>query len=147
MKTYETLRTDYPAYISIDQMSVICKMAKRSVRYLVDNGIVPAIDTGKKTWRWKIAIDDVIAYLKRREQEGRLIPVGAVNSRPTKRKQSYSQYVTQGREYEVADYFEQVYADYPDVLTTPQIGEMTGMDKKSITRIVGAGFIKVLGGV
>ena len=57
-----SMRTQYTDPISLDQLRVICKIAKRSARYLVENGIIPAVDTGRKTWRHQIAIDDVIAY-------------------------------------------------------------------------------------
>ena len=147
MKKYEKLKTKYPAFISLDQLRVICKIAKRTARYLVDNEIIPAIDTKKKTWRYKISIDDVIAYLQERERKGSMVPVGAVNSRRTKqsyRRRSYSQAIAPGKEKDVAKYFAEVYADYPDVLTTDDMAAMVGMHKKSFMRILKDGHIKVL---
>ena len=145
MKKYENLRTKYNEHISLDQLRVICKIAKRSARYLVENGIIPAIDTGRKTWRYQIAIDDVIEYLRRRDREGSLIPAGATSSRePSDSKRSYSQIVSRGQEREVAKYFAEVYADYPDVLTTDDMAIMAGMHKKSFMRILKDGHIKVL---
>jgi len=145
MKKYEKLKTQYPAYISLEQLRGICKIAKRSARYLVDNGIIPAIDTGRKTWRYKISIDDVIDYLRRRDREGSMIPAGATSSRePCTSKRSYSQVVSRGQEREVAKYFAEVYADYPDVLTTDNMATMAGMHKKSLMRILKDGHIKVL---
>lgn len=145
MKKYDKLKTEYPAYVSLDQLRVICKIAKRTARYLVTNGIIPVIDTGRKTWRYRISIDDVIDYLRKRDRQGSMIPVGAVNSRKTnRRKASYSQDVAPGDEYLVAEYFEHLYADYPDILTTSDMAEMTGLHKKSLQRIIEAGHIKVL---
>ena len=57
---YESLREKYPEFISLDQLHKVCGIAKRSAKYLVDNGIIPYQDTGRQTWRYKIAIDDVI---------------------------------------------------------------------------------------
>ena len=146
MKKYESLKTQYPAYVSLDQLRVICKIAKRTARYLVENDIIPSIDTGRKTWRYKISIDDVIAYLRHHERKGSMVPVGAVSSRKTKtkRRRSFSQAVDSGQEKEVVEYFKHTYADYPDVLTTYDLAEMTGLHKKSFQRIIGAGHIKVL---
>jgi len=145
MKKYEKLKTQYPAYISLEQLRVICKIAKRSARYLVVNNIIPAIDTGRKTWRYKISIDDVIEYLRRRDREGNMIPAGATGSRePSDSKRSYSQVVSRGQEREVAKYFAEVYADYPDVLTTDSMAAMVGMHKKSFMRILKDGHIKFL---
>jgi len=64
MKTnYEQLKKDYPEVISINQFYQICHIAKRSAVYLLENGIVPYTDTGKLTWKYKIKLDDVIAYI------------------------------------------------------------------------------------
>jgi len=145
MKKYENLRTKYKDPISLDQLRVICKIAKRSARYLVENGIIPAVDTGRKTWRYQIAIDDVIEYLRRRDREGSFIPARVTSScEPSTNKRSYSQIVARGQEREVAKYFAEVYADYPDVLTTNDMATMAGMHKKSFIRILKDGHIKVL---
>ena len=78
---YEKIRKLYPEYISKDQLYVICKIAKRSAKYLLDNGIIPCIDSGKKTHRYRIALEDVITYLKQRDENGKtLIPCGVIAS-------------------------------------------------------------------
>jgi len=70
MANYEKLKSKYPNYICLDELSKICKIGKQSARYLVEHELIPAIDTGKQTWRYKIAIDDVITYLKQRDKLG-----------------------------------------------------------------------------
>ena len=50
MNKHETLLNPYGDFLSLDELSRVCKIAKRSARYLVVNGIIPAIDTGKRTW-------------------------------------------------------------------------------------------------
>jgi hypothetical protein len=145
MKNYSYLKRQYPNHISLDQFHRICKIAKRSAKYLVDNGIVPAIDSGKKTHRYRIAIDDVIAYLRCRDRDGSMIPVGVTSSRkPNIARRSYSQTVAYGQEREVVQYFTDIYVDYPDVLTTDDMAAMTGMHKKSFMRILKDGHIKAL---
>ena len=147
MKKYERLKIQYPEYISLEQLYVICKISKRSARYLVENNIMPAIDTGRKTWRYKISIDDVIAYLSQRKKLGSRIPAGAVSSRTTKitkRRRSFSQVVAPGQEKMVVEYFAHIYADYPDVLSTRDMAAMTGLNQKSLRRYVEAGHIKAL---
>jgi len=147
MQKYKELKDKYPHFISLDEVSKICKIAKRSARYLVEHGIIPAIDTGKQTWRYQISIDDVITYLKRREQVGSMIPPGAVTSRyknkttSTNRK-SFLQMVSAGQESEVAEYFSFIYAEYNDILTTIDIAEMTGINKSTIMKWAKAGYIK-----
>ena len=129
-KKYENLKEQYPEYISLDQLRQICKISKASGLYLIQHGIIPVIDTGKITWRYKIAIDDVITYLRRREQVGSMIPCGAASSRKRNRTQakvknrkSFSQIVVYGQEAEIAEYFNYIYSDCDDVLSTADVSE------------------------
>lgn len=150
MKKYENLKNRYPDFVSMDEFSRICKIAKRSARYLVENKIIPSIDTGRKTWRYKIAIDDVITYLRKREQVGSMIPPGAVTNRKENRerkksnRKSFSQLVVPGQEHEVAEYFKYIYADYDGLLTAVDMAEMTGLHKNTIQKLIKAGYIKAI---
>ena len=148
MKKYEVLKQHYPEHVSLDQLSRICKIAKRSASYLVAQGIIPAIDTGKKTWRYKIALDDVIIYLRKREQVGSMIPPGVVSSRsgtktrnPGNRK-TFSQVIEPNQTGELAKYFNFVFADFDDVLTAEDISEITGLNKSTILKLLKSGYIQ-----
>ena len=128
-------------------MSRICRIAKRSARYLVEYGIIPAIDTGKQTWRYKITIDDVITYLHRRDEFGSMIPSGAVTSRNKNRKsnrESFSQMVKPGQELMIAEYFMFIYDDCDDILTTVDIAEMTGLNRSTVLKLAKEGQIKYI---
>ena len=57
----------YPEYISKEQMYQICHISKKLVLFLLESGLVPNIDSGKKTFRFKIKTSDVIQYLKDRD--------------------------------------------------------------------------------
>lgn len=144
-KKYDKLRDQYPDYISLNQLRQICHIAKRSAVYLISNGIIPAIDTGKKTWRYQIAIDEVIRYLRRREQWGSMIPPGAVSSRPPKiinHRTSLSYVMMSGDEKEVYSYFEQLYTDTDDILTVPEITILTGLSNRTVLLMLRDGEIK-----
>jgi len=144
MKNYSHLKRQYPGNVSLDQFHRICKIAKRSAKYLVDNGIVPAIDSGKKTHRYQIAIDDVIAYLRRRDREGSMIPTGLLTSgqRKPSTRASFSRLTALGQESEVAEFFCHICIDYPDVLTTSDIVELTGIGKSTILKMLEVGHLK-----
>lgn len=147
MKKYENLKKQYPEYISLDQLHRICHIAKRSARYLVENGIIPATDTGRTTWRWKIAIDDVIAYLQQRDKSGSMIPTGAVNSKKPKSystgsQSSFTQFVVPGQEKMVVEYFAFLCSEYSDVLSVHDIVNITGLHKNSLQKLLNAGYIK-----
>ena len=150
-KKYKTLLNRYPNYISLDELYKICKISKKSARYLVEHGIVPAIDTGKKTWRYKIDINNVITYLRKRVKIGNMIPPGAVTNRQKNKshesdtffgRKSYAQMVIPGREHEMAEYFNYIYCDCDEVLTTSKIADMTGLCRRTILQLAKNGKIK-----
>jgi hypothetical protein len=144
---YESLREQYPANISLDQLHKICGIAKRSAKYLVDHGIIPYQDTGKQTWRYRIAIEDVITYLRRREQVGSMIPCGTATSRkgqarPMSTRKCFAQIVVIGQESEIAEYFNFIFAEYDELLTTADIVEMTGLEKSTVLKLLKKRVIK-----
>ena len=104
------------------------------------------IDTGKKTWRYQIAIDDVIRYLQQRVKWGSMIPPGAVSSRQAniiKHRSSLS--MKRGSEKDVYRYFEQLYKDAGDVLTLPEIIILTGLSQRTVLLMLKEKEIKSLG--
>ena len=142
---YMDLRKRYPPYVSKDQLYIICNIAKKSAKYLLDNGIIPCIDNEKKTHRYSIALDDIITYLEEREKTGfSQIPRGAVSSRRKSRilRCSYSQEILLGKENEVRRYFEFIFNDYPDVLTSHDLSEMVGLSRHTVLKLLAKGEIK-----
>ena len=149
MNDYTALKDKYVDFLCLDDLSRVCRIAKRSARYLVEHGIIPAIDTGKKTWRYQIQVDDVIAYLEHRKKFGSMIPPGAVSSRQKNRvspeygnRKTFSELVVEGHENEVAEYFCFIYDDCKDILTTNDIAEMTGLNRGTIMKLAQNGCIK-----
>lgn len=68
MKYYDEVRKQYPETISKDQFYRIAHISKATALYLLQSGLVPCRDTGKKTRRYTIRIDDVIIYMIEREK-------------------------------------------------------------------------------
>ena len=64
---YGSLRESYPATVSMDQLYRICHISKRKARWLLEQGIIPCVDSGKKTRRFSIQLEDVIIFLERRD--------------------------------------------------------------------------------
>lgn len=66
-KKFDAIRRTYPETISKEQFYRIAHISKATALHLLQNGLVPCKDTGKKTRRYTIRTDDVIAYLIDRE--------------------------------------------------------------------------------
>ena len=58
------LYEEYPEVISADQLYRICHISKRKAKWLLEHGYIPCEDSGKKTRRYKIRLNDVIDYLR-----------------------------------------------------------------------------------
>ena len=67
MKYYESIRREYPETISKDQFYRIAHISKATALHLLQSGLVPCRDSGKKTRRYTIRTDDVIYYMIDRE--------------------------------------------------------------------------------
>ena len=143
---YRELRKRYPKYVSKEQLRIICRIAKRTAKYLLDNGIIPCEDTGKKTRRYRIALKDIIAYMQQRDNTGNsLVPHGEASSkqkRASGKKESYMQAILLGQEDEVRQYFEYIFSDFPDVLNSYDVTEMTGLSHATVQRLLRTGAIR-----
>lgn len=56
-------------YLSGDELYRYLHISKRKMKYLLENGYIPMIDTGKKTHRYKVRLEDAEAFRVRRESE------------------------------------------------------------------------------
>lgn len=74
------IKEQYGEVITLDQLYRICHISKRKAKWLLDNKIIPCEDSDKKTRRYKIKTDDVIAYLEAIEKNGDITPVGIFSS-------------------------------------------------------------------
>ena len=144
MKKYESLKLQYPAFVSLEQLRIICRMSKRSASTLLTSGIIPSIDTKKKTWRYLISIDDVIPYLRRREQWGRTIPKKSDELCDIKNRRSYSQIISPDDEHFIEQYFIHACKDKPDILSIDDMIEITGLSDKTLYRIAKSGNIQFI---
>ena len=143
MKKYRSLKLQYPEFISLNQLYQICKISKRSAHYLVHNGIIPCTENDNKTWRYKIALDDVITYLHRREQLGSMIPQGASNNKKAYRKPAAPrpQIDIGTSPKKLTSYFRSIFKECPDMITTRNIAEMTGLPAGTISKFIRIGVL------
>lgn len=123
---YSNLKSQYPSVISADQFRQICHISKRKAKWLLENNVVPCEDSGKKTRRFSIRIDDAINYLVARDDAPTLVATppgafssgyqhpGAVPRRTPIPPQIFEQYLLKR------------WRDAPDALTVAQAEKLTG---------------------
>ena len=77
LECYKILE-EYPNGMTKDQFYRVARINKQHAKYLLDSGLVPCMNTGKKTRKYHIATHDVITYLCDREDhpEKYKVPTG-----------------------------------------------------------------------
>ena len=129
---YQDILEQYPSYMTKDQMYRLCHISKKTSLFLLESGLVPCLDSGKKTRRFKIKTADVIHYLKDRElhPEHYKPPEGYY-----KQPHIPQLRVLPGHDLLVMrQFYEKELASWPDVMTTKQVSAFTGYGKTTVER-------------
>lgn len=130
----------YPEYIIKDQMYRICHISKKTCLFLLESGLVPNIDSGKKTRRFKIKTVDVIQYLKDRDDYPELFkaPDGFYKGKGRDKKApSFDEVFTHEDLIRMRQYYERLLKNNPDVMPVEQVAQFTGYNKNSVSRRCG----------
>lgn len=131
---YSFLCDQYPEVITMDQLYRICHISKRKARWLLENGIIPCEDSGKKTRRFKIKLEDVIEFLELRDAGflDNVMPVGIFSSEeysyPSKRPR------TRLDKGALQAFLLDCWVDAPDMLTIPQTASLCGYSVTTLER-------------
>ena len=126
----------YPEYITKDQMYRICHISKKTCLFLLESGLVPNIDSGKKTRRFKIKTTDVIQYLHDRDDYPELYkaPDGFYTRDGCKKAPSFEDVFTKEDLTNMRQYYEILLKDYPDVLNVRRVAQFTGYGESSVAK-------------
>ena len=130
---YSHLRDEYPEIISQDQLYRICRISKRKATWLLENGYIPCEDSGKKTRRFKIRIDDVIIYLTKLEKhpESLQTPPGIFSSRTKYRSIKQMQEPIDSKSF--TKMLKKEWSSFPDVLTTNEVITLIGYTQSTLS--------------
>ena len=147
---YSYLRDEYPSVITLDQLYRICHISKRKAKWLLENHIIPCQDSGKKTRRFKIQLEDLISYLDACEKGNLVVrfPKGLFSSHcisiPASQKKSFLRCLSQPEaQKEVYRYFEKKFSSFPEALTTALVAQMTGYGRNAVNHWIQAGHLKL----
>lgn len=138
--SYDYLREQYPETISKDQLYRICRISKRKARWLLENRIIPCVDSGKRTRRFRVRLEDVITFLEQRDagllQEE--IPAGIFSSGPHSSAQP-RQTLDSGA---LCAFLLERWVDAPDMLTAQQAASLCGYVPATLNSWVGKGLVE-----
>ena len=130
MSKYDYLRSQYPQTVSKEQLYKICGIAKDTAWVFLQAGVIPCEDTGKKTRRYIIKLDDVIAFMEKRDL-GQIPTRGdLMYLRPRPKKLGVRDSAT-WKQYQTR-YFQELLKDMPDAVTPQEMGDFVGLSKAII---------------
>mgnify|MGYP000858725547 CR=1 FL=1 len=128
---YQKLRKQYPEVITMEQFRKIAHIAKRTAKWILDNGVIPCEDSGKKTRRYKIRLDDVIIFLEKRERGAfvNVIPKGQFSN--IYQKRIVHEYIDSE---EMGRCLAKEWNNLPEALTVKEVQTISGYCSGSILR-------------
>lgn len=112
-------------YMSKEQFREICHIGTHTAQRLIENNLIPVIDTHAKTSRYLIAVEDVERYLIERERE------------PEKYGYRYRTYEEAGKyDQDTSDRMkataEQLWECEKDVLSAPDVTRLLGYARQTV---------------
>ena len=146
-----TNKTKKGEKLTAEQICKILHISKRKCAWMLQNGMIPCKDSGKKTRRYTVLQKDLDAYIKDSAEhpEKYFIPVTFSSKNPGKREPI--------KKYEPDKYFiypEQVPADFrawlddawydlPDVITPKDVETILGYEHESVRRWINRGWLQI----
>ena len=134
---YSELRSQYPEFVSGDQLYRICHICKRKAKWLLDNGVIPFEDTGKKTHRYRIRLDDVIHYLNTKDNA----PAPPRGSITCPKPKTWHPICTADA---ARGYLTELWSIEPDALTVEQAAKLSGYSPCSVRRWIKTGSLTAI---
>lgn len=148
-KYIETIRKDYPDTITKEQFYQIAHISKSTARWLLQSGLVPCHDSGKKTRRYTIKTGDVIEYLKLREIDPHRydIPTGNKPGGKAHCREGYEHrelfiHMDDGQRALLRSYFKAYLADCGDLMDVTTTARMLGYSQSAIVKWCVTGRVK-----
>lgn len=132
---------EVPNIITKEQLCKLCHISKATALYLLQSGKLPCEFSGKQTRCYKIYKEDVIAYIADRERypENYTVPKGWYGGRRRLQQQMELPPFVIG---EMAAFYQELLASYPDVLTGSEVSVLTGYCKSAVNGWCRKGYLK-----
>ena len=139
---------EYPDIMNKEQMYKVCGISKSTARYLLESGLIPCIDTGKKTHRFLIKKEDVISYINGRERhpEKYRAPALWYNDGVSSANLSQSTELcsTDLPPEKIREYYYDKLKFYRELMTVDQIRMFTGFTKNAVNGWINNGRLQYL---
>ena len=134
----------YPPFITKDQFYRICNISKKTAAHLLDNGLVPCVNSGKKTRKYKIKLEDVIEYLESREKDPGRYAAPSGWYKTYGKPDEKDLVMTPENIRRISAHYLKKLSKYPDVFSVNQLSSLTGYSTTTLLKWINRGAIKHL---
>ena len=130
-------------YLSGDQLYRFLHISKRKMKYLLENGYIPVIDTGKKTYKYKVKLCDAEKFKERMEREkGFLVELKGRFGRCDSSSDADWKYALKDDEREeFLEFLTKLWKKYPDALPAKKAAELVDVSVQRVNELVRKGVI------
>ncbi|HBH94358.1 MAG TPA: hypothetical protein DDX91_01295 [Ruminococcaceae bacterium] len=130
-------------YLSGDQLYKFLHISKRKMKYLLENGYIPVIDTGKKTYKYRVKRCDAEKFKERMEREADFLRelrgrFGSGNSSP---KATLNCAIKDNEREEFREFLTKLWSKYPDALPAKKAAELADISPQRVNELVRKGVI------
>lgn len=128
-------------YMSGDELYRYLHISKRKMKYLLENGYIPMIDTGMKTHRYRVKYEDARAFKRRMKTEPGCLSelTGMFNTSGPRKKTPPLLEPTEGNCRAFREYLVLAWAELPDALPTQNAAKLIGVQPQQIHKLVREG--------
>lgn len=127
-KSYNWILEEYPEYITKDQFYRICHVSKKTALYYLESGLIPCVDSGKRTRRFTIATKDVVDFLNKRDNDPQACKPIAGWYAAKRKRLSTSQPFCKETQESLAVKLD----GYPDLLKSRDVAQITGYSDTAV---------------
>ena len=124
---YRYLLNQYPETVQKEQFRIICHISKRTARYLLQSGLVPCVQSGKKTRNYTIKMKDIV-------------PPGSYSGTYAVKPLLPESVTTE----ELRKYYIESFRDIPDIVSTREAAELTGATASTVAKWIRTKKLKAL---
>lgn len=138
-----------PDIMSKEQLRIVCHISKRTALYLLQSGLIPCKNSGKKTRCYSIKKSDVLAFLKDREKnpERYLAPENWYSPKSAAEPNPYVIRVHPSKKCSktaMTRYYRTALKAYPDVMDVQDVCEFTGYNRRTVSQWVRKNRLKII---
>lgn len=130
-------------YLSGDQLYRFLHISKRKMKYLLENGYIHVIDTGKKTYRYRVMRCDAEKFKERMEREVDFLRElnGRFGSGNSSQKSALDYIIEDNERKEFQEFLKKLWRKYPDALPAKKAAELVEISPQRVNELVRKGVI------